>query len=149
MFLYSNQELSVQLRKGRDWIILLIMIQYGLAEDIDLRVKEIIRKLKMTHIDETRLICLRSKSSGSKRVIARCHGLSRIMQLALNKEPHYVIEILSERFDHLSKEEQTKVLIHEILHIPHCFGGGFRAHKSFVTKAKVQKMYHEFMKAEE
>jgi hypothetical protein len=27
------------------------MIQYGLAEDIDLRVKEIIRKLKMTHID--------------------------------------------------------------------------------------------------
>jgi hypothetical protein len=34
-----------QLRKGRDWIILLIMIQYGLAEDIDLRVKEIIRKI--------------------------------------------------------------------------------------------------------
>jgi predicted metallopeptidase len=125
------------------------MIQYNLAEDIDLRVREIIRKLKMTHIDETRVICLRSKGSGSKRVIARCHGLSRIMQLALTKEPHYVIEILSERFDPLSKEDQTKVLIHEILHIPHCFGGGFRAHKSFVTRAKVQKKYLEFIKAEE
>jgi hypothetical protein len=57
-----------QLRKGRDWIILLIMIRYGLAEDIDLRVKEIIGKLKMNHIDGTRVICLRSKGSGGKRV---------------------------------------------------------------------------------
>jgi predicted metallopeptidase len=124
------------------------MIQYDLAEDIDLRVKEIIRKLKMAHIDETRVVCLRSKGSGSRRVIARCHGLPRIMQVALNKKPYYVIEILSERFDPLNKEDQAKVLIHEILHIPHCFGGGFRAHKHYVTRARVQKMYDEFMKAE-
>ena len=148
IFLYSNPDLSVLLRKGRDWIILLIMIQYGLAEDIDLRVKEIIRKLKMTHIDETRVICLRSKGSGSRRVIARCHGLSRIMQTALHQRPHYIIEILSERFDRLNREDQIKVLIHEILHIPHCFGGGFRAHKSYVTRAKVQKTYDAFMKVE-
>jgi predicted metallopeptidase len=115
----------------------------------DFRVKEILWKLKMTHIDQTRLICVRSKGSGSRRVIARCHGLSRIMQIALNEKPHYVIEVLSERFDRLSKEDQTKVLIHEILHIPRSFGGGFRAHKPFVTRAKVQRMYDEFMKAEE
>ena len=124
------------------------MIEYHLAEDIDVRVKEILRRLKMTHVDETRLICLRSKGSGSRRVIARCHGLSRILQLALNKKPHYVIEILSERFDQLSKEDQTKVLIHEILHIPHSFGGGFRSHKPFVTRAKVQRMYDQFMRVE-
>ena len=124
------------------------MIQYHLAEDINSRVKEILRKLKLTHIDETRLICLRSKGSGSRRVIARCHGLSRVMQRALNEKPHYVIEVLSERFDRLSREDQTKVLIHEILHIPHSFGGGFRAHKPFVTRAKVQRMYDRFVKAE-
>jgi predicted metallopeptidase len=124
------------------------MIEYHLAEDIDFRVKEILSKLKMTHIDETRLICLRSKGSGSRRVIARCHGLSRIMQLALNKRPHYVIEVLSERFDQLNKEDQTKVLIHEILHIPHSFGGGFRSHKPFVTRAKVQRMYDKFTRVE-
>jgi len=124
------------------------MIQYDLAEDIDGRVKGIIRRLNLTHIDETRVICLRSKGSGSRRVIARCHGLPRIMQLALDKDPHYVIEVLSERFDRLSKEDQTKVLIHEILHIPHSFGGGFRAHKPYVTQAKVQRMYDEFIKAE-
>ena len=122
------------------------MIEYFPAEDIDFRVKEILRKLEMTHIDETRLTCLRSKGSASRRVIARCHGLSRIMQLALDKNPHYVIEVLSERFDRLSKEEQTKVLIHEILHIPHSFGGGFRAHRPFVARAKVQTMYDKFMK---
>jgi len=124
------------------------MIQYVLAEDIDLKVKEIIRKLKMTHIDETRMICLRSEGSGSRRVIARCHGLSRIMQVALTQKPHYIIEVLSERFDRLSREDQTKVLIHEIPHIPHCFGGGFRAHKPYVARAKVQKMHYEFMKVE-
>ena len=124
------------------------MIEYHLAEDIDVRVKEILRKLKMTHIDETRVICLRSKGSGSRRVIARCHGLSRVMQLALNKKPHYVIEVLSERFDQLNKEDQTKVLIHEILHVPHSFGGGFRSHKPFVTRAKVQRMYDKFIKLE-
>ena len=136
------------MHKGRDWIIVLIMIQYLLADDINLRVQEIIRKLKMTHIDETRVICVRSKGSGSRRVIARCHGLPRIMQVALLQNPHYIIEILSERFDRLSREDQTRVLIHEILHIPHCFGGGFRAHKPYVTRAKVQKMYDEFMKVE-
>ena len=140
--------MPVWLHKIRGWIILLIMIQYILAGDIDLRVKEIIRKLKMTHIDETRVICLRSKGSGSRKVIARCHGLPRIMQVAFTQKPHYIIEILSERFDRLSREDQTKVLIQEILHIPHCFGGGFRAHKPYVTRAKVQKMYYEFMKVE-
>jgi len=121
------------------------MIQYVPAEDIDLRVKEIVRKLKMTHIDETRVVCLRSKGSGSRRVIARCHGLPRIMQVGLAQKPHYIIEILSERFDQLSSKDQTKVLIHELLHIPHCFGGGFRSHRPYVTRAKVQKVYDEFM----
>jgi predicted metallopeptidase len=124
------------------------MIEYHLAEDIDFRVKQILWKLKMTHIDETRLVCLRSKGSGSRRVIARCHGLSRVMQLALDKKPHYVIEVLSERFDQLNKEDQTKVLIHEVLHIPHSFGGGFRSHKPFVTRAKVQRMYDKFIRVE-
>ncbi len=122
------------------------MIQYDFAEDIDLKVKEIIKKLKMSHIDESRVICLRSRGSGSRRIIARCHGLPRIMQVALKHKPHYIIEILAERFDQLSQEDQTKVLIHEIMHIPHRFGGGFRSHKPYVTKAKGQKMYDAFVK---
>jgi len=122
------------------------MIQYAEARDIDQRVRGILRRLNFTHIDETRVVCLRSKGSESRRVIARCHGLPRIMQVALGEKPHYVIEVLSERFDRLSEEDQTKVLIHELLHVPHGFGGGFRSHRPYVTRAKVQKMYDELMK---
>ena len=99
------------------------MIRYELAEDIRAGMLEILQKLQMTHVDEARVACVRSRGSSTKRIIARCHGLSRVMQLALKQKPHYVIEVVSERFDRLSKEEQTKILIHELMHIPHSFGG--------------------------
>jgi predicted metallopeptidase len=122
------------------------MIRYEPAEDIGARIRDILCTLKMTHVDEARVACVRSTGSNSKRVIARCHGLSRIMQLALNQKPHYVIEVVSERFDKLSKEEQTKVLIHELMHIPHSFGGGFRTHKPYVTQKMVERMYKRFVR---
>ena len=125
------------------------MIRYELAKDIGSKIEDIIHKLQMTHVDGSRVACIRSKGSKSKRVIARCHGLSRIMQLALNQKPHYAIEVVSERFDKLSKEEQTKVLIHEVMHIPHSFGGGFRAHKPHVTQKKVERMYKKFVSAKQ
>jgi predicted metallopeptidase len=123
------------------------MIQYELAEDIGAEIKDIIRKLDMTHIDGSRVVCVRSRGSASRRTLARCHGLPRIMQLALDLKPHYVIEIISEQFDKLGKADQTKVLIHELMHIPHAFGGGFRSHRPYVTKRKVEKMYQQFLKA--
>jgi len=123
------------------------MIRYELAEDIRAGMLEILQKLQMTHVDEARVACVRSRGSSTKRIIARCHGLSRVMQLALKQKPHYVIEVVSERFDRLSKEEQTKILIHELMHIPHSFGGGFRVHKPYVTRKKVERMYKRFVRA--
>lgn len=123
------------------------MIRYELAADIGAEIRDILHKLQMTHVDGSRVACVRSKGSHSRRVIARCHGLSRIMQLALDHKPHYVIEVVSERFDRLSKDEQTKVLIHELMHIPHSFGGGFRAHRPHVTQKKVERMYEKFLRA--
>ena len=123
------------------------MIRYELARDVSERIEDIISRVKMTHIDSSRVTCLRSRGSRSRRVIARCHGLSKIMQLALNKEPHYVIEVISERFDKLNREDQTRVLIHELMHIPYSFGGGFRAHKPYVTRQKVEKVYQKFLRA--
>jgi len=120
------------------------MIHYELAEDIGVKISDIIQKLRMAHLDESRIICVRSKGSRTRRIIARCHGLSRIMQSALGQKPHYVIEIISEKFDRLADDEQTRVLIHELMHIPHSFGGGFRHHKPYVTRRKVERMYEKF-----
>ena len=123
------------------------MIRYELAADVGALAEDVIHRLHMTHVDASRVTCVRSKGSASKRVIARCHALPRIMQLALDEKPHYVIEVVSERYDKLSTEEQIKVLIHELMHIPHSFGGGFRAHRPHVTRKKVEAMYKKFMDA--
>jgi len=124
------------------------MIRYELARDLSERIRDILKMVEMSHVDASRVICMRSKGSRSRRTIARCHGLSKIMQLALNRGPHYIIEVISERFDTLSREDQTRVLIHELMHIPHSFGGGFRAHRPFVTRQKVEKVYQEFLRAQ-
>jgi len=123
------------------------MIRYELAADVGALAEDVIHRLHMTHVDASRVTCVRSKGSASKRVIARCHALPRIMQLALDEKPHYVIEVVSERYDKLRKEEQVKVLIHELMHIPHAFGGGFRAHRPHVTRKKIERMYKKFMDA--
>jgi len=123
------------------------VIRYEQAPDIRRRVSDIIDTLRMTHVNRDDVTCIRSTGSKSSSIIARCHGLSRIMQLALNRLPHYVIEVVAERFDTLSRDEQTKVLIHELMHIPHAFGGGFRAHRPYVTRRTVEAMFRHYLKA--
>ena len=54
---------------------------------------------------------------------------------------HYLIEIVSEKFDRLHPEEQTRTLIHELMHIPKSFGGGFRHHRPYVNRRTVDRMY--------
>jgi Predicted metallopeptidase len=67
------------------------------------------------------------------------------MQLALGINAHYVVEILTENYDRLSEEEQIKILIHELMHIPETFGGGFRMHSDHVTRRNVEKLYRKLV----
>ena len=107
--------------------------------------KDIIIKLNFDYIDSKKVICIRSHGSKSKRTLARIHGLSKVMQIALNSDAFYVIEIISENFDKLSHEDKIKTLIHEIMHVPKSFGGGFRGHSNFVTKKKVESAFKKYM----
>jgi len=98
---------------------------------------EIIDILRFDHVKPGNVYCVRSRGSQSRRIIARIHGLGRIWQLAMSIEATYIIEVISEQFDPLSRDGQDRVLVHELLHIPHGFQGGFRHHKNFVTRENV------------
>jgi predicted metallopeptidase len=113
------------------------LIEYFPAEDIKNRVDEIIDLLMFDHVRAGNVYCVRSRGSQSRRTIARIHGLGRIWQLAMKIDATYIIEVISEQFDPLSKDGQDRVLVHELLHIPHGFQGGFRHHKDYVTMENV------------
>jgi predicted metallopeptidase len=118
-------------------------MKYTLAQDLKEKAIHINKKLGLNHINPEKFECIRSKGSSTKRVIARCHGLNKVMQLGLKRSAFYVLEFLSERFDKLSEQEQIKVIIHELMHIPKAFGGGFR-HHDFVNEKNVENLYKTY-----
>lgn len=118
-------------------------ISYEYAHDIKRKIETIVLVLGMKHIKTDRVFCIRSRGSSSRGIIARCHALPKIMQQCLEISPAYIIEIISEQFDKQSDEEQVKTLIHELLHIPKTFGGGF-LHHNVVTKSKIDKFYNKY-----
>jgi len=116
-------------------------LKYEEAPDVKRLVDEIADRLDLFHVVPQFVYCYRSKGSKSKRTVARIHGLGKIWQEALVRPPAYVIEVISERYESLSKEEKEKTLIHELLHIPKGFSGGFRPHKGYINKKRVEKMH--------
>jgi predicted metallopeptidase len=121
-------------------------IRYEIADDIQERFVSIVRTLNLDHIDWEKVVCVRSYGSATKRVVARCHGLSKVFQLAMRIKAFYVLEFLSERFDPLDEREQEKTIIHELMHIPRNFGGGFR-HHDHVTAKNVKSMQEKYRSA--
>jgi len=97
------------------------------AGDIKRDIKEILNVLDMPHVDSSRIFCYRTQGSTS-RSYARIWSFPKIFQRALNIKSAYVIEVLSKYFDKLNRDEQKKVLIHELLHIPKNFSGALLPH---------------------
>jgi predicted metallopeptidase len=118
-----------------------MVIQYSRAPELEVTVKEIVFRLGLSHVDLSHVVCVRSKGSNSSRTLARIHGLPRLWQFTLGTKPCYVIEVVSECFDRLSHEDREKTLIHELLHIPVSFGGGFRHHGDWVNRKRVDRVY--------
>ena len=123
------------------------MIEYERAPDIEARARDVVARLEMSHVDLSRVWFMRSKGSGSRYTLARIHVLPRIMQKALGIPTQYVVEVITEKFDRLSQEDQTRTIIHELMHIPEAFGGGFRHHKPFVNRRTVEEMYKRYCAA--
>jgi len=119
-------------------------IRYYEAPDVKELVELIVAKLDFAHIDLNGIYCFRSTGSKSRRTVARIHSLGKLWQKALNKHSAYLIEVISERYDRFSREEKEKVLIHELLHIPKGFAGGFRPHKGHITTHKIETLHQKY-----
>lgn len=98
------------------------------APDIEQMMKRIVPRLPFTHIDPAKITCMRSTHATS-RARARIWSFPKIWQMALAHPPHYVIEVLSHNFDHLSVDDKTRVIIHELMHIPKNFSGALVPHR--------------------
>ncbi|MFA5049950.1 MAG: putative metallopeptidase [Candidatus Micrarchaeia archaeon] len=118
------------------------------APDIQEKIEKILSVLEFDHIIDARILSMRS--TGAKaNAYARIWALPKIWRTALDINPFYVIEVLSENFDHLSEEEKIKILIHELLHIPKKFSGGLVPHNSRgikINSKTVNKVFEIYQK---
>jgi len=119
-------------------------IKYSRADDIKIAAEEIIKILNWNHIPLDSVSFLRSHGSTSRGTIARCHALGKAMQIGLGREKgFYLIEVIAERFDRLSEDDKVKTIIHELMHIPKSFGGGF-IHHNIVNDKNVRRVYEHY-----
>lgn len=123
------------------------MIKYEHAPDVHLQMEKIVLKLGFNHVKLDAVTCIRSFGSSSRYTIARCHALNKVMQKALGRKGYYVLEFLSERFDKLNQEEKIKTILHELMHIPKSFGGGFK-HHDYVCEKNVNSWYQKLISKE-
>jgi len=103
-------------------------MQLEKAPDIEIIIKRVLPHLPFDHIDAKRIFCMRSYKATS-RARARIWSFPKIWQLALASPAYYVIEVLSHHFDHLSDDDKTRVIIHELMHIPKNFSGALVPHR--------------------
>jgi len=121
-----------------------IGMEIKLAPDIKKIVNRLVPRLPFAvYINPKRIICMRSYKATS-RARARIWSFPRIWQMALKLPPYYVIEVLSGHFDHLSDDDKTRVLIHELMHIPKNFSGALVHHRGLhkrINHGTVEQMF--------
>lgn len=124
-----------------------IPLSWNESRELEKRVAEVIINCGLVHIKSERVFCY-SSTGATARAYARIWGLGRVFQQALKIEPAYVIEVLSERFDRLNRDQQDMILIHELLHIPKTFSGALvpHKHKGGVNERVVRDAYMQMKK---
>ncbi len=106
-----------------------VKLEWEKAPEIKRALKHILSVIDLPHVNIGRIYTYRSFGSSS-RSYARIWSFPKIFQDALDVEPAYVIEVLAKYYDKLSPDEQMKVLIHELLHIPKNFSGALLPHRT-------------------
>jgi predicted metallopeptidase len=122
-------------------------MEYLPALDVEEEMLRIVHSLSLDYIDTKRVRVIRSRGTKSRRILARCHALPKALQTGLDLPASYVIELVTENYNRLPESEKTKTLIHELLHIPRAFGGGFRNH-DYVRAHRVNQLYEKYLQSQ-
>lgn len=126
-----------------------VEMEWQPAPDVKREIDRLVNRLSLVHINTHSLICFRSFGSSS-RARARIWSLPRVWQIALGVKPHYVIEVLAEKFDQLSENDQKRVLIHELMHIPKSFSGALVPHRGrfhAINHRTVEQLFNQYEKS--
>ncbi len=124
-------------------------MQWHPAGDLAARLRRIVAALRLDYIDASRIRCVRVTGSRAN-ALARIWGLPPVFQRALRVPAHYVIEFMVPAFDRLRRDEQDRVIIHELLHIPRTFSGGIRPESSSslsISRRTVEQYYRQYLAA--
>lgn len=143
MRIFSPKKRTIKRRAKKN-----VPVEWIPAPDIASMLSEIVPVLEMEHVDLAKIKTFRS--TGSKAYArARIWAFPRIWQQALNLPPHYVIEVISEKFDHLPDNDKKRVLIHELMHIPKNFSGSLVSHRGrfhAINHRTVEKKFSDYIK---
>lgn len=103
-------------------------MKYQKAPEIKRQIRVLVKELNYTHIKVNNIHCIRSFDAKT-RAYARIWGMAKLFKEVVGIEPHYIIEVISKKFDKLDQREQVKTLIHELMHIPKTFSGALLSHR--------------------
>lgn len=123
-----------------------VPLRWEAAPDLQARLGRIAAALGFRHVDAARVTVVHTYGSRAN-AYAQIWGLARIFQHALRLRPRYVVEVLMPAFGRLSRADQDRVLIHELLHIPTTFSGGLRPERTphfRITARKVNRLYEAY-----
>jgi len=124
-------------------------MHWELCRKTHARLERIVGALAFSHVDPSRIFCVRGYGSTSE-AWARIWGLPTLWQQVLGIGPAYVVEIIEPEFSRLPRDEQDRILIHELLHIPRTFSGAIRPHRTptfRITRRTVERFYRRYLAA--
>jgi len=124
-------------------------MRWELCRRTHARLQRIVGALGFTHVDPARIFCVRGYGSTSE-AWARIWGLPALWQQVLCIGPAYVVEIIEPEFSRLPSDEQDRILIHELLHIPRTFSGAIRPHRTptfRINRRTVERYYQRYLAA--
>lgn len=121
------------------------------APDVQKLMKSVLNRKLFSQVNPKRIVCMRSFRATS-RARARIWSFPKIWQMALGQPPHYVIEVLSQHYDHLSQDDKTRVVIHELMHIPKNFSGALVPHRGIharIDSRTVEQLFKRYKDCQE